>query len=43
MQETAGSGSYAAILSVLNVAEGSYLEWASAIPAPQSESFIHAE
>ena len=43
MQEAAGSGSYAAILSVLSVAEGSYLEWASAIPAPLPESFIHAE
>lgn len=43
MHEAAGSGSYAAILSVLNVAEGSYLEWASAIADPLPENFIHAE
>lgn len=43
MQEAAGSGSYAAILSVLNVAEGSYFEWASANAAPLPENFIHAE
>ena len=43
MREAAGSGSYAAILSMLNVAEGSYLEWASSIAAPLPERFIHAE
>ena len=43
MREAANSGSYAACLAVLNVAEGLYLDWASRAPQPLPESFVHAE
>lgn len=43
MREAGASGSYAACLSVLNVAEWLYLEWASRAPLPHPESFVHAE
>lgn len=43
MREAAASGSYAACLSVLNVAEWLYLDWASRAPQPLPDSFVHAE
>ena len=41
--DAAASGSYAAILSVLVVCEGLYLDWASKAPAKRPESFVHHE
>ena len=41
--DAAASGSYAAILSVLMVCEGLYLDWASKAPAKRPESFVHHE
>jgi len=43
MREAAATGDYAAILAVLVVAEGLYLDWASRAPEPLPESFVHAE
>ncbi|WP_313294673.1 TenA family protein [Pseudomonas sp.] len=43
MQEAAATRSYAAALAVLNVAEGLYLDWASAAPKPLPDNFVHAE
>lgn len=43
MREAAANRSYAAILSVLNVAEGLYLDWASRAPLPFPGNFVHAE
>lgn len=43
MKEAAATGSYAAVLSVLNVAEGLYLDWASRAPKPLPKDFVHAE
>lgn len=43
MLEAAATRSYAVILTVLNVAEWLYLEWASQAPAPLPASFVHTE
>ena len=43
LREAAASGDYAAMLAVLCVAEGIYLEWASSIRPPLPTSFVHAE
>ncbi len=43
MQEAAATRSYAAALSVLNVAEGLYLDWAVKAKQPLPASFVHAE
>lgn len=43
MREAGASGSYAVCLSVLNVAEWLYLDWASRAPTPLPDSFVHAE
>lgn len=43
MREAANTQSYAAALSVLNVAEWLYLEWASRPGATLPASFVHAE
>ena len=43
MREAAETRSYAATLSVLAVAEWSYLEWASRAVAPFPAFFVHAE
>jgi thiaminase/transcriptional activator TenA len=43
MREAAATRSYAAVLSVLNVAEWLYLDWASRAPQPLPANFIHAE
>ncbi|MDO5632054.1 MAG: TenA family protein [Paracoccus sp. (in: a-proteobacteria)] len=43
MREAATSGSYVACLSVLNVAEWLYLDWASRAPQPLPGNFVHAE
>lgn len=43
MREAAITRSYAAALSVLNVAEWLYLDWASRAPKPLPENFVHAE
>ncbi|MGC0055425.1 TenA family protein [Brucella pituitosa] len=43
MREAATTRSYGAILSVLNVAEGLYLDWASRAPSPLPNNFVHAE
>jgi len=43
MREAAGTRSYAAILSVLCVAEWLYLDWASHAPRPLPSAFVHAE
>ncbi|WGF90807.1 TenA family protein [Marinivivus vitaminiproducens] len=43
MQEAAATRSYPAALSVLTVAEWSYLDWASRAPRPLPETFVHAE
>lgn len=43
MREAAAIRSYGAVLSVLNVAEGLYYDWASRAPGPLPESFVHAE
>ena len=43
MREAAETRSYAAVLSVLNVAEGLYLDWAMSATQPLPENFVHAE
>lgn len=43
MREAAATRSYAAALSVLNVAEWLYLDWAMQTPDPLPQNFIHAE
>ncbi|TDR30367.1 TenA family protein [Aquamicrobium defluvii] len=43
MREAAATRSYAAALSVLNVAEWLYLDWASRATKPLPENFVHAE
>ncbi|EPX78307.1 TenA family protein [Salipiger mucosus] len=43
MREAAETRSYAAVLSVLNVAEGLYYDWASRAPKPLPKNFVHAE
>jgi thiaminase/transcriptional activator TenA len=43
MREAAASGSYAAMLAVLNVAEWLYLDWAVRAPVTPPQNFIHAE
>ncbi|MDF3607392.1 TenA family protein [Paracoccus sp. DMF-8] len=43
MREAAVSLSYPAVLAVLNVAEGLYLDWAARAPRPLPRNFIHAE
>lgn len=43
MREALASGSYAAMLSVLTVAEWLYLDWAMKAAAPLPENFVHAE
>ena len=43
MREAADTRNYAAILTVLNVAEWLYFDWASQAPRPLPENFIYAE
>ena len=43
MREAADTRSYAAVLSVLVVAEWLYLDWASRAPQPLPNNFVHAE
>ena len=43
MREAAETRSYAAMLSVLVVAEWLYLDWASRAPKPLPNNFVHAE
>jgi thiaminase/transcriptional activator TenA len=43
MREAAATRSYAAALSVLNVAEWLYLDWAMKAPKPLPSNFVHAE
>ncbi len=43
MREAAATRSYAAVLAVLAVAEGLYLDWASRAPLPLPPRFVHAE
>ena len=43
MREAAATRSYADALSVLNVAEWLYLDWAMKAPAPLPSNFVHAE
>lgn len=43
MREAAETRSYPAVLAVLNVAEGLYLDWASRAPATLPANFVHAE
>lgn len=43
MKEAAATRSYAAALSVLTVAEWSYLSWGTRAPRPLPSSFVHAE
>lgn len=43
MKEAAATRSYAAIMAVLNVAEGLYLNWAQRLDGPMPSNFIHAE
>ena len=43
MLEAAESRSYPAILAVLSVAEGLYLDWAQRAPEPLPESFVYRE
>ena len=43
MKEAAETRSYAAILAVLNVAEGLYYDWAVRAPKPLPDGFVHAE
>jgi thiaminase/transcriptional activator TenA len=43
MREAAETGSYAAALSVLVVAEWLYFDWASRAPKPLPNNFVHAE
>lgn len=41
--DTAERGSYPEVLTVLTVAEWTYLEWASRAPTTLPETFVHAE
>lgn len=43
MREAAATRDYAAVLSVLVVAEWLYLDWASRAPQPLPDNFVHAE
>jgi len=43
MREATTTRSYAAALSVLNVAEWLYLDWAMKAPQPLPTNFVHAE
>lgn len=43
MREAAATRSYAAALSVLNVAEWLYLDWAMKAPRPLPPNFVHAD
>lgn len=43
MRQAAATRSYAAVLAVLNVAEGLYLDWALKAPKPLPDNFVHAE
>jgi thiaminase (transcriptional activator TenA) len=43
MREATETGSYAAALSVLVVAEWLYFDWASRAPKPLPNNFVHAE
>ena len=43
MREATTTGSYAAILTVLNVAEWLYSDWASQAQRPLPENFVYAE
>lgn len=44
MKEAASTRSYAAIMAVLNVAEGLYLDWAQRLSdRPMPNNFVHAE
>ncbi len=43
MREAAATRAYPAVLAVLNVAEGLYLDWAMQAPRPLPENFVHAE
>ena len=43
MLEAAKSGHYAAVISVLAVAEGIYLDWGLSAPKPYPDNFVHAE
>lgn len=43
MREAARSGSYAAAIAVLSVAESVYLEWGQRAPQPYPENFIYTE
>ncbi|RDW12526.1 TenA family transcriptional regulator [Paracoccus thiocyanatus] len=43
MREAAATRSYPAVLAVLNVAEGLYLDWAMRAPKPLPKNFVHAE
>ena len=43
MREAAATRAYPAVLAVLTVAEGLYLDWAERAAQPLPESFVHAE
>lgn len=43
MREAAATRDYAAVLSVLTVAEWLYLDWAVRAPRPLAANFVHAE
>ncbi|PKW13231.1 TenA family protein [Saccharopolyspora spinosa] len=43
ISDTNARGSYAEVLTVLTVAEWTYLEWAMRAPAALPENFVHAE
>ncbi|MCI2419647.1 TenA family protein [Saccharopolyspora sp. K220] len=43
MNDTNARGGYAEVLTVLTVAEWTYLEWAMRAPAALPENFVHAE
>ncbi|MFC3571039.1 TenA family protein [Paracoccus simplex] len=43
MREAAATRAYPAVLAVLAVAEGLYLDWARRAPQPLPENFVHAE
>ena len=43
MREAAETRSYAAVLSVLNVAEWLYLDWAMSATSPLPANFVHSE
>jgi thiaminase/transcriptional activator TenA len=43
MREVAGTGTYAAVLSVLAVAEGIYMDWGLRATQPYPENFVYAE